>query len=134
MSTLFEDVDFEKEVEFPIFFKMRQGGFIRIKENGDFMEMSERNGILAFMCGNRYTKRFKTDKKLIKDCILRDINAYKAVNEEITDKEFFDYVNTFDERFKKAQNGELTKEYLEELDKFPEEENGMGVRPWSKIG
>ncbi len=92
MSTLFEDVDFEEKVTFPIFFKMKQGGFIRIKENGDIMEMAERHGMLSFMCGNRYT-----------------------------------------ERFKKAQNGELTKEFLEELEKFPEEER-MGVRPWKKIG
>ena len=133
MSTLFEDVDFEEKVTFPIFFKMKQGGFIRIKENGDIMEMAERHGMLSFMCGNRYTERFKTDNKLIRSFVLRDINAYKAVNKEITDKEFNEYVNTFDERFKKAQNGELTKEFLEELEKFPEEER-MGVRPWKKIG
>ena len=100
--------------EFPVYFKLKGGGYMEISKDGDFKEISEKHCILHFVCGNRYIKRFRTDILTIRDYVLRDINAFKRVNKEISREDFYNQVDKFDERFKKAQNGEMKEQFLEE--------------------
>ncbi len=100
--------------EFPVYFELKGGGYIEIDRDGDFKEISEKYCILHFVCGNKYIKRFRTDILTIRDYVLKEVEAFKRVNKEISSEEFYKQIDKFDERFKKAKNGEMKEQFLEE--------------------
>lgn len=105
----------EPSLMFPIFIRMKQGGYMKIEEDGSFTELHKKGCRVYFICGNRFLERYWDNKELLKEKLQQEVRALCNINFIATEEEFKHQLNHVDEQIKKFAKGEMQKEFIEDM-------------------